>query len=112
MDGGCTFTFDGGSYSGTYHVPCDVVNNFDDELVYHGSGSFTVYTGVDHSGTSLYIQPECHPAYRNNNYNYVYLNPQNVVFNDRSLWYREYDLVLVFCLILLCAFRAITIFRR
>lgn len=111
MDGGCTVTWTG-TYGGNYGVPCDVIDNFDSSLVYHGSSSFTIYSGVNHNGNAVYIQPECYPSYRNTNYNYVYFVPENVTFNDRSIWYREYDSILVFCLVLLCCFRAITIFRR
>lgn len=112
MDGGCTATFTG-TMGGTYGIPCSDVDDFDDGLLYHGSRTFTIYTDVNHSGRSLYIQPECYPAYReSSSYNYVYIRPEEVSFNDRSIFFREYDLVLVFCLVLLCCFRGITIFRR
>lgn len=111
MDGSCTVTF-GGSHGGTYNIPCDTVNDFDDSLVYYGTTPFTIWENINHTGNSLYVQPFCTPAYKNQNDLYVYTSPEDVVFNNRAIWYRSYDSIIIFCLVLLCAFRAITIFRR
>lgn len=111
MDGSCGVTF-GGSHGGTYYIPCDRVNDFDDSLVYYGDTPFTIWDDINHTGNSLYVQPFCTPAYKNQNDLYVYTSPEDVVFNNRAIWYRSYDSVIIFCLVLLCAFRAITIFRR
>lgn len=111
MDGACTVTFTG-SYGGTYYIPCDSVNDFDDSLVFYGDSTFSIYDDINHTGNKLYVQPFCTPAYLNDDDLYVYITAEDVVFNDRSIWYRSYDTIIIFCLVLLCAFRAITIFRR
>lgn len=111
MDGNCTATFSG-TLGGTYYIPCDTVSDFDDALVYYGDTPFYIYDDINHQGHSLYVQPACTPAYKNNDDLWVYISPADVSFNDRAIWYRSYSDLIVFCLILLCAFRAITIFRR
>ena len=111
MDGACTVTF-GGSHGGTYYIPCDRADSFDDSLVYYGDTPFTIWDDVNHHGNSLYVQPFCTPAYKNSDDLYVYTSPEDVTFNNRSLWFRSSNDIIIFCLILLCCFRAITIFRR
>ena len=111
MDGACTVTF-GGSHGGTYYIPCDRADSFDNSLVYYGDTPFTIWDDVNHHGNSLYVQSFCTPAYKNSDDLYVYTSPEDVTFNNRSIWFRSYDDILIFCLILLCCFRAITIFRR
>lgn len=111
MDGACTVSFTG-DHGGSYFIPCDSVNDFDDQLVYYGSDTLTIWEEVNHYGHKLIVQPMCTPAWINTEEKYVYTNPEDVVFNDRAIFYREYDSIIMFCLVLLCAFRAITIFRR
>lgn len=111
MDGSCTVTFDG-SYGGTYFLSCDAVNSFDNVLTFNGISSVYLYSDRNHVGNRLICMPGCQPAYVNSNEQYVYISPQNVTWNNRSLFYREYDIVFLFCIILLVCFRAITIFRR
>lgn len=111
MDGSCTVTFDG-SYGGTYFVSCDAVNSFDSSLTFNGISSVFLYSDRNHVGNRLICQPGCQPAYLNSNEQYVYISPENVTWNDRSIFYREYDFVLVFCLIALVTLRFLTIFRR
>ena len=111
MDGGCTVTFDG-SYGGTYNLPCKSVNDFDNLLVFYGDTSIFISDNINRQGNRLICQPNCTPAYVNSSDEYVYLTPTNVTWNDRSIFYREYDLILVFCLITLLVLRFVTIFRR
>ena len=111
MDGVCTVTF-GGTYGGTYNIPCDSINDFDSSLVFHGATSIFISDSINNQGNRLICQPNCTPAYVNSNDQYVYLTPTDVVFNDRSLFYREYDIIIVFCLITLLVLRFVTIFRR
>lgn len=111
MDDACTVTFDG-SRGGTYYIPCSHASDFDSSLVYYGDTPFTIWENINHQGKSLYVQPFCTPAYKNSDDLYVYTSPENVVYNNRFNWYRNYDSLIIFCLVLLCAFRAITIFRR
>ena len=111
MDDSCTVTFDG-SRGGTYYIPCSHADDFDSSLVYYGDTPFTIWENINHQGKSLYVQPFCTPAYKNSEDLYVYTSPENVVYNNRFNWYRNYDSLIIFCLVLLCAFRAITIFRR
>lgn len=111
MDGSCTVTF-GGSHGGTYFIPCNLVNSFDNELVFYGDSRITISDDINHNGNTLYCQPYCKPAYINNDDLYVYISPENVTWNNRSLWYREYDVLIAFCLISLLVFRVLTIFRR
>ena len=111
MDGSCTVTF-GGSFGGTYYIPCDAVNSFDDSLVFYGDTRITISDSLNHLGHTLYCQPYCTPAYIDSNDQYVYLSPSDVTFNSRALFYREYDLIVMFCLISILVFRVLTIFRR
>lgn len=111
MDGSCTVTF-GGNFGGTYFVPCDAVDSFNDVLVFNGDTAIYMFSDINHQGNRFICQPGCQPAYLNSNDQYVYIQPEDVVWNDRSLFYREYDLIIIFCLILLVCLRFLTIFRR
>ena len=111
MDGGCTVTF-GGTYGGTYYLPCNAVNDFDDSLVFYGDTAIFISDNINKQGNRLICQPNCTPAYVNSNEQYVYITPTDVTWNDRSLFYREYDIIMVFCLITILVLRFVTIFRR
>lgn len=111
MDGSCTVSFDG-NYGGTYYLPCDAVSSFDDVLVFNGDTPIYMSSDINRRGNRFICNPGCQPAYLDSNENYVYISPENVTWNDRSIFYREYDFILVFCLIALVTLRFLTIFRR
>lgn len=112
MDSGCTVTF-GGDYGGTYNIPCNAVNSFSDGLYNNSSNGYTIYTNINHGGTSLTCNSMSYPSYRSGQYTY-YIQPENVTFNDRAMFYRQtqfFEPVIMFCLLAICILRFMTVFR-
>ena len=113
MDG-CEVTFDG-SYSGTYHIPCDQVAYVNtDNLVNVGTNS-TIYLYPDsvQSGRNNYISlpPLQYPRYyAAGSYNYTEItNASNVRFNGNGNIYKDSPMIQTGCYVILMAFCIISL---
>lgn len=93
MDGYCEISFDG-TGGGTYYVPCDRVGDLNEEGINCSSTSFYGYSSIYGSDYNKRVQfPSLAKPryYTSNSYNYTVIeNMSNVVFNDKSLFYRRY----------------------
>lgn len=96
MDG-CTVTWEG-DHGGTYYIPCDRVEYLNDELINTGSTSFNGYETITSGNDSPYVvfpvnqYPYYYQSYSQRSYITV---ADNISFNAKSHFYKEFDLVLI-----------------
>lgn len=115
MSDGCTVQIDG-SESGTYLVPCDMVQYFIDGLINTSNTSVNLYKDVRHSNSSYdYIscQPYRYPVYYQSYNNSKELTDiTSMEFNYKSNFYLNRDYINLFVLFLLALMALRAIFKR
>lgn len=109
MDDYCTVTFTG-DQGGTYYVACNLVEYIDDEsMVNTGSSTINLYSSPQQSSNSaaISIPAFSYPRYYSgNNYRYI-TNADNISFNFRSSFHREFDMVEIALLTLISSIHMI-----
>lgn len=114
MDDYCTVTFEG-DQGGTYYVACPLVEYIDNEsMVNTGNSTINLYTSPQQGNNSYYIQIQSfsYPRYYSgNNYHYI-TNAHNISFNNKSNYYRNFDVVEISLLTLLASLAFIRTLSR
>ena len=116
METSCTFTFEG-DHGGTYYVPCDQVKYIDSgNLVSYSSENFYAYPDIRDSSSNydyIVFNADSYPYWRSGYNSYQYItNANNIKFNNTSYFYRDFDLVILFCLFIISLTRIINVFGR
>lgn len=112
MDG-CTVSWEG-DHGGTYYVPCDRVQYLNSELINTSNTSFNGYSTITSSNNSPYVvfpsngYPYYYESYSNRDYIEV---AQNVTFNAKSHYYKEFDIVLIVALGIIAVGNLVKIWR-
>lgn len=114
MDDYCTVTFEG-DQGGTYYVACSLVEYIDDEsMVNTGNSTINLYSSPQQGSNTNYISIPAfsYPRYYSgNSYHYI-TNADNISFNFRSHFYRDFDMVEIALLTLISSIHMIRLMIR
>lgn len=114
MDDYCEVTFEG-DQGGTYYVACSLVEYIDNEsMVNTGNSTINLYTSPQQGYNTNYLSIPAfsYPRYYSgNNYHYV-TNAHNISFNNKSNFYRNFDVVEITLLTLLASLAFIRTLSR